>query len=900
MKLAGRPTGALDEGEPGPSKKAKTDLLHKNTSLVLGTQGQQSDAQKPKFGSVSAWVSSVLSQIPKNVPMDRVQQFLTTQVSPIPCSLDISSRLRLDFEQWEGQLDATGFRYERVRTDDCSGNRDHAQDSSVSNTSSASHAHGCCPNSYFIVNERLLLVGEDKAMQVGIRAATDALRSKSISLAQSHYGSLSYILAYTASGFECQFHLINQNGQVLSLDLHFDLRTMRDRAALLVQAERTVRQKQSRSRKLLQNALPRHCARCTPTGAHHDVFIYGCNLPARWRYRHVPGPRPSWLGGGLDQLNVPFDSHTVINKWARQYGPLFKIFVGHTPVIIITDPDLVKQIGTKSFMKFHNRPQPIMRFHHGNQTEFEEAGMLFAKHKFWAGIRATCEPLFHSCMLRAHAPLINQAASGLVRRLTRMPKAGAVQINNAVSGMTMEVIGGVAFGVDFRAQEDRQSPIVEHAQSLFQPPNSTGFAAMRFLMFAFPFIVPVMYRVFIWLGAKRIQQVMEAKGYIIGTSQRLLNNAREANAAAARSSSTNPTAALTKPIVPSSASPALSGTPPTNPILPQHAAPDAPPSTQLSPSEAKRGGKAPAEGYAPPWYALTRAANAATGQAGAPQPWWKLDSWLTAPAEAHYQRGRAEGGIAYKGQVPEDHSLLYSLMNARRKDDGRPLSDLHICAQAFTFVLAGYETTSTAISYALYEIARNPLVQQKLQEEVDMFGCDRELSFDDLCSFPYAEAVFLEGMRLHPPVTPFIALIRESSEDTELGGFKLPAGTKVGINVLGMHHNPKHFPDPQDFLPERFLDGPKGPPSRHLYAYLPFGVGPRKCIGHKFAMEEGVLTLVRLLQHFSFSLDAAKHGGKRLQHNSLITYSPRDGIWLDIEPRPQREQPATVSEIDLY
>lgn len=707
------------------------------------------------------------------------------------------------------------------------------------------------------------------------------------------------------------------------------------------------------------------------------VILYGCNLPARWRYRHVPGPRPSWLGGGLDQLNVPFDSHTVINKWARQYGPLFKMFVGHTPVIIITDPDLVKQIGTKSFMKFHNRPQPIMRFHHGNQTEFEEAGMLFAKHKFWAGIRATCEPLFHSRMLRAHAPLINQAASGLVRRLTGMHKAGAVQINNAMSSMTMEVIGGVAFGVDFRAQEDRQSAIVEHAQSLFQPPSSTGFATMRFLMFAFPFIVPVMYRIFIWAGAKRIQQVMEAKGYIIGTSQRLLNNAREANAAAAasississsssnscseddlrgnlvssmsnmNSSCTTGTADATSPIAakvdspgcadktssgnvdsphsaesrlpaaslalmsavcnveptaaltgPSSASPVLNETPSANSISPQSSAPHAPPSTQPSPSEAKRGGRPSAEGYAPPWYAITRAANDATGQAGAPQPWWKLDSWLTAPAEAQYQRGRAEGGTAYKGQVPEDHSLLYSLMNAQRKDDGRPLSDLHICAQAFTFVLAGYETTSTAISYALYEIARNPLVQQKLQEEVDMFGCDREPSFDDLSSFPYAEAVFLEGMRLHPPVTPFIALIRESSEDTELGGFKLPAGTKVGINVLGMHHDPRHFPDPQEFLPERFLDGPQGPPSRHPYAYLPFGVGPRKCIGHKFAMEEGVLTLVCLLQHFSFSLDVAKHGGKRLQHNSLITYSPRDGIWLNIQLRTQRKQPAQREQRD--
>lgn len=78
---------------------------------------------------------------------------------------------------------------------------------------------------------------------------------------------------------------------------------------------------------------------------------------------------------------------------------------------------------------------------------------------------------------------------------------------------------------------------------------------------------------------------------------------------------------------------------------------------------------------------------------------------------------------------------------------------------ATLMVYAGYETTSTAISYALYEIARNPEVQQRLQEEVDSFGKDREPSFDDLASFPYAEAVFHEGMRLHPPVTPFIALV---------------------------------------------------------------------------------------------------------------------------------------------
>ena len=81
------------------------------------------------------------------------------------------------------------------------------------------------------------------------------------------------------------------------------------------------------------------------------------------------------------------------------------------------------------------------------------------------------------------------------------------------------------------------------------------------------------------------------------------------------------------------------------------------------------------------------------------------------------------------------------------------------CNLKFKFQCAGYETTSTAISYALYELARNPEVQRKLQAEVDAFGRERQPSFDDLSSFPYAEAVFHESMRLHPPVTPFIALV---------------------------------------------------------------------------------------------------------------------------------------------
>ena len=179
-------------------------------------------------GSVSAWVSSVLGQIPKNVPVDQVQQFLTTQVSPLPCSLDVSSRLVQNFEQWEGQVEVTGlyldglfggiiaevslgvtavgaiaegvyiglsltcarfglqgfnmkgseqmtlvgtemciaYVFEILRTNAPRGplslRLDHDRDSVVRNTSSASYAYVCRPDSYFAVNERLLLVGEDK------------------------------------------------------------------------------------------------------------------------------------------------------------------------------------------------------------------------------------------------------------------------------------------------------------------------------------------------------------------------------------------------------------------------------------------------------------------------------------------------------------------------------------------------------------------------------------------------------------------------------------------------------------------------------------------------------------------------------------------------------------------
>ncbi|DBA81448.1 TPA: hypothetical protein ACH3X1_007232 [Trebouxia sp. C0004] len=177
-----------------------------------------------------------------------------------------------------------------------------------------------------------------------------------------------------------------------------------------------------------------------------------------------------------------------------------------------------------------------------------------------------------------------------------------------------------------------------------------------------------------------------------------------------------------------------------------------------------------------------------------------------------------------------------------------------------------------ALTYALYQLSRSPLMQQRLVGEVDQFGREKEPAFADLAQFPFADAVFKEGTRLHPPRDPsswpgrrsiFFArakwAIVSSSRDLQpiqaainmlsavLGGFvqtreatgdvmlrtrQIPAGTRIWINVLSLHLDDKHFPNAKEFMPDRFLET-DGTPSHRPYAYIPFGAGPRKCIGYK-------------------------------------------------------------------
>ncbi|KAL3142384.1 hypothetical protein ABBQ38_002720 [Trebouxia sp. C0009 RCD-2024] len=505
------------------------------------------------------------------------------------------------------------------------------------------------------------------------------------------------------------------------------------------------------------------------------VVYYGFNIQSRWKLRAMPGPPLAWMFGNLNQLGARFGIHLTLEQWYRQYGPIYKFFLGRTPVVVVTDPELLKQLCTKSFMKFHDRPDLQMRLSEGR--EISDEGMLAAKGRYWTGLRAACEPVFHSDKLQSYVPITNMAMTSLIQKLDAVQAEGPVEINLALAGMTMDVIGASAFGVNFKAQEDASSTIVQHALNVFRPPSGASFTLIRDILVTFPFLVPVMSFVMSFTRLPRVTQIVGARGFIKGVQCKTLAE--------------------------------------------------------------------------------------------------KVTLWMQAPAHQTFTEAVKQGREEYAQQVPRDQSLLHNLMAARRKDTGQPLSDVQICAQAFTFILAGYETTSMALTYALYELARHPAIQQRVVQEVDQFGREREPQYGDLAHFPLIDAVLKEGMRLHPPVTPLIALTREATEDVMLGQYHIPAGTRIWLNVRSLHLDDKHFTNAKDFVPDRFLEG-EGQGTHHPYAYLPFGAGPRKCIGYRFATMEGILALVRLYQCFTFSLDDARHGGRPLEHESLITLMPKD------------------------
>uniref|UniRef100_A0A8C0AK17 Thromboxane-A synthase n=1 Tax=Bos mutus grunniens TaxID=30521 RepID=A0A8C0AK17_BOSMU len=176
------------------------------------------------------------------------------------------------------------------------------------------------------------------------------------------------------------------------------------------------------------------------------------------------------------------------------------------------------------------------------------------------------------------------------------------------------------------------------------------------------------------------------------------------------------------------------------------------------------------------------------------------------------------------------------------------LSDQELMAQSIIFIFAGYETTSSTLSFLLYILATHPDVQQKLQVEIDAtFPNKAPPTYDVLAQMEYLDMVVNETLRMFPIV---IRLERLCKKDVEIHGVSIPKGTTVMVPISVLHKDPQLWPEPEEFRPERFSK--KNKDSINPYVYLPFGTGPRNCIGMRFAIMNMKLAIVRVLQNFSF------------------------------------------------
>jgi len=222
--------------------------------------------------------------------------------------------------------------------------------------------------------------------------------------------------------------------------------------------------------------------------------------------------------------------------------------------------------------------------------------------------------------------------------------------------------------------------------------------------------------------------------------------------------------------------------------------------------------------------------------------------------------------------------LLSMLLMARIEEDEEGsggMSDEQVRDEALTLFLAGHETTADALTWAWYLLSQNPEAEAAFHAELDRVLAGRLPSFDDLPQLRYTEAVFAEALRLYPPAW---GIGRRALEDYQVGDFAIPARSVVLLSPYVVHRDPRWFPEPLAFRPERWLAEDSARPK---FAYFPFGGGARVCIGERFAWMEGTLLLAVIGQRWRLRLEA----GHRVETHARITLRPKFGLRMIAERR---------------
>ncbi|XP_077372715.1 thromboxane-A synthase [Festucalex cinctus] len=482
----------------------------------------------------------------------------------------------------------------------------------------------------------------------------------------------------------------------------------------------------------------------------------------------IKHPKPVPFFGNLFLFRQGF-FHPV-SDLIKTYGRVCGYYLGRRAVVVVADPDMLRQVMVREFSSFPNRM--TNRFANKPMSDC----LLMLKNEQWKRVRSILTPSFSAARMKEMVPLIQTATTALMDNLDVYAESGeAFDIHRCFGCFTMDVIGSVAFATQVDSQNNPDDPFVRHAQMFF------SFSFFRPIMLFFIAFPHVMARLVGIIPNKRRRQMNE---FFINSIQEIIRQ-RE----------------------------------------------------QQPPEQRRR-------------------------------------DFLQLMLDARSSNSEAS---SHDAESPQS-GLRLPEPSARRPTK-KVITEDEIVGQAFVFLLAGHETSSSTLAFTCYLLAIHPECQWRVQEEVDDFFSKHESpDYTNVQELKYLDMVVCEALRLYPPGFRFS---REIEQDCVVNGVWLPKGALLEIPAGFLHYDPEHWPEPEKFIPERFT--PEAKASRHAFVYLPFGAGPRNCVGMRLAHLEIKMALVRLFREFN--IITCSDTKVPLELKSSSTLGPKNGIFVKITRR---------------
>ncbi|XP_022304770.1 cytochrome P450 3A11-like isoform X1 [Crassostrea virginica] len=493
-------------------------------------------------------------------------------------------------------------------------------------------------------------------------------------------------------------------------------------------------------------------------------FCVSLLLYSKWKHSlfrryGVPGPSPvPFFGVSLkyNRKGLALTDQDI----AREYGDVVGVYMGHTPLLLVSNPETIKEIMVKEFARTPNRPKTFIARNELAHTLLNTDG------DHWRFLRNTLLPTFSSGKMRMMEPLFKAKYEQLLDNLQEKAKSGKpIEFKEVFGAYTLDVIASTGFAVDIDSQKNPDSDFVKYAQKFF---NIT-FNPLLLLILMFPKIDILLD----WMGISPLNR-RDIMAFFRSVATQAVDIRQEEN------------------------------------------------STRKD----------------------------------------LLQMMLN----------------AHRDTDINDNEKVQSYEEDPDKWKKRGLTMPEVLGHSILFMLVGYDTTSNALTFAAYNLATHPECQEKLIQEIDEVLGKECPNYDNVQKLEYLEKVFNESLRLYPSAA---RTNRLAEDDIVIEGYTIPKGTDISFPIYSIHRDPRYWENPTQFDPERF--SPENKAKRHPYAFLPFGHGPRNCIGMRLAQVEMKFAMVYILQHFRFKTCAETEIPLTISKAGLI--KPEHGVKLLLEPR---------------